>query len=300
MKSSESSALFIKLLLNKYCGNSASQVMTLAPEEMQKEIGTSSSSSVKPESLLFPSEIFFHMHYSWLEAVVESLPAPIRPCFIAALPPEVAKRLYAVYQLSELQRAYSPQVQNFLLHILSTHFDKSTPRSLLEPSSLDALLDCSKAELVLMVDLLAMYDLAEEIRYIVDKRILQGVLMQLSPQQQRYLKVVLHKQTSRIGAPLLAHKLYQDKQRFVKELHKRGLEHFARALSNESVDFIWHVAHILDRGRGKIIMSIAEQKAKERSAAQDMSKPDQMILTAQQRVRELLQLLTREREASHG
>ncbi len=123
-------------------------------------------------------------------------------------------------------------------------------------SSLSWLVDISYQDLITVIDLVAMVDVTEEIRQIVDKKTLQSVLSVLSDIQQRYLKALLYMHPKIAREPIeILQKIRQGikKELLRSHVHQRGLQRLSLALKNETSSLIWYVIHKLDVARGQYL-----------------------------------------------
>lgn len=260
----EKKLVFLKLLLNKYFTGKQEALSKLTPESEFNEISQQSFVSKNPTSLFFCPETVAQMHYSWLRSTLMTLPEALRSVVVASLSKDKAQNLINMEPdaLHPKEANYPEKVQRFLFHILYSHFPEKeiTPQELLPEYPLLMLLEHKKSDLVEMIDLLAMHDLAEEVKRIVDKNFLQAILVQLTPRQQRYLKTCLHQKSRLSIAPLQVRETYKDKKEFARLLHKRGLQRLSIALSGCHPDFLWHISHIFDIGRGKILIKLTQKE----------------------------------------
>ena len=274
-------SIFFKLLLNKYVQVNQEAFLHILPEEEQKKVIQHVFESNNPLAIL-PSSLNWleHVHYSWLEATIQSLPATLQKSTISALTKEQRNGLIKrklTTNISEPDFAFTQPVRSFLLSKLYEVWKEKEvnkravlARELLPDNSLLPLLDCSKRELVEIIDLLAMHDLSEEVRHIVDKKLLQAILLHLTSRQQKYLKACLHQKAKMAMLPLNVKDVYKDRKAFSTLLHKRGLKRFALGLCGSGQDFIWHITHTLDTGRGKIVNDACQKET-------DVQKTTQMI-----------------------
>jgi len=115
------------------------------------------------------------------------------------------------------------------------------------------LLTLSKNKLIKLIDFLSLYDLAKELKFIVEKEKLKKIYSYLNPDEKLFLKSILHYTepftTQKIGID----KYSNNKKALKNALHIRGLMRLAIALSGENIDLIWYVCHYLDIGRGSYI-----------------------------------------------
>ncbi|MDB6081895.1 MAG: hypothetical protein JWO53_1167 [Chlamydiia bacterium] len=258
----QNGSLFFKLLLNKYHPSKQDSLIKLLPEERQKELESYASVAANNPLSLLPSSGNWieYIHYSWLETPLSTVPQNLKSCIIAALPHEQKEKISQRAEVtppSEEQMHYAESVKNFLLNYLYKAWDDKNvlPRDLLPDCPLSPLLTCTKTEIVDIIDLLAMHDLAEEIRHIVDKKLIQAIVVNLTLLQQKYLKICLHQKSKIPIPPLNIREAHKDKKAFIIALHRRGLKRLSIAISGLPADFLWHITHTVDTGRGKILMS---------------------------------------------
>ncbi len=125
---------------------------------------------------------------------------------------------------------------------------------------LSPLLQLTRLELLDIADLLAMHDLVEEMRHIVDKKLLQGVLQHLTAKQQHYLQILLRQKSRIKPTSLSVRELLKEGNKFPQMLHKFGLQRLSFALSGATDDFIWHIVHTFDLARAKFLLNHIKQE----------------------------------------
>ena len=141
-----------------------------------------------------------------------------------------------------------------------------------------------------MIDLLAVHDIIDEVRQIVNKRQLDLLLGELTASQQRYLQHCFHQKTKLLFEPIQIWQLYKEKKQVGTVLHKRGLRRLAVGLAKYPTDFIWHLAHIFDIGRGKILLRLIEKRELSEEATAGAG---QMIQMQVQQIYQILRKMRR-------
>jgi hypothetical protein len=252
---SKSSILF-KVLLNRFHpGVGATYLKSLSQDEVN-EITKQTTTSQDPTAVLtWPQDLIARTHYSWLAPVVQSLPHSLQAHAVAALPEPQASGLRSLLKLSKVPTILSPSIKAFLIGQLYRKWQpqEALPLQYLPPTQLSPLLSLSKAELVEAIELLAMHDLADAIRHIVDKKYLKAIYQCLTPQKLSFLRVCLHKK-EKIAAPKLDIEKWDRSPNTLNNLlHRRGMLRFGKALCGQSPFFVWHLVHTLDTGRGTAI-----------------------------------------------
>ncbi len=209
--------------------------------------------------------ILEHVHWSWFIPTLKSYTPKEQKLFLVALSPTTAASLGNALDLNppfpeitETARAYLRQI---LQTSLVTAKDRLLPLPYLPPSPLNALLSMSKKELTHLIDLLSLFDLAGELRQIVETKILKKIYSFLNDEERRYLKQVSsHKDP--LSTPRLNLERWdgtEDSLRLM--LHRRGLNRLAVALSGQDPDLVWYVCHQLDIGRGNTLFHSLSKEA---------------------------------------
>lgn len=248
---------FLRLLLNKFFTGKQDALPKLLPKEEWDTLSATLIAQKDPElSLFLPNQWLSSIDISWLGPTLLAMPKPLQEVYLAAFPTELGQALGQKAVEGQVPRALSPQVKEFLLSFLFTLWkDKEVkPKELIPTWELSPLLKLPRAELLEIVDLLAMYDLVEEMRQIVDKRLLQAIIQYLTPAQNHYLRVLLRQKSSHKPSPLSVKELLKEGKKFPQMLHKFGLTRFALALSGANDDFTWHILHTFDINRAKFLM----------------------------------------------
>ncbi len=255
-------ALFFQLLLNKYHAADGSTVMQCLPEGFRnKVLGTKVSWNDPKVMLRSPAAKIKNVHYSWIVPVIERYPENLRALYAEALPSPTNQRILSMLKLPKTPLA-TTWSRDYLLHDLvkRLELDTITPIEHLPQSILSFTLEFSKEELIELIDFLGLYDLAEEIRRIVDKNQLKKIYTCLSIKKQHFLRNCLLSKEKVSTPKLELEKWNGDPESLEKLLHKRGLVRFGKGLSGLPADFIWHIIHRLDSGRGLLLSKYISSK----------------------------------------
>jgi hypothetical protein len=252
--------LFFELLANKFNPTKKQGIFSLVPEKQRLSPSAVLNEQEAKKALPLGTLWLEHIHYSHLIEPLSNTPKQLRPFILASLPDAQKEALQKIEKMTKEEiPTLSPLAKTFFLKFLWREWKKkdeeALPYTLLQETPLSSLLSLTKRELIELVDLIAMHDLVEELRAIVDKKLILSICQNLSPNQQKYLKVCLHQKTKAISISLNIKELYKNKALFLKTLHKRGLKRLAIALSGQMEDFVFHLAHIFDSGRGQILLS---------------------------------------------
>ncbi len=252
------STLLFKVLLNHFHpGIGEASIRNMPQEEVKEIFKQAISSSETSVAVAWMHNLITRTHYSWLAPVVQHMPKETQAPVIAALSEKQAKGLKKLLKYDNVPPPPSPTVKSFLLDQLFQRWqpNEALPLPYLPSSPLRVLLDMSKEELVQLIDFLALYDLAEAIRHIVDKNKLKAIYQCLTPQKQQFMRNCLHKKERIVAPKLNLEKWSGDPDVFHSILHRRGMFRLSSALCGHPASFLWHITHILDTGRGTAILN---------------------------------------------
>ena len=251
----ERQALFFHLLLNKYHPSDRGEVVSYLPDDVKSSIRELKGNWNDPKVLLkSPVAKLRNIHYSWIYPTVKEYPELLRPFVAEALPEPSNIRLLSLLKSPRAPIATS-FARQYLLNDLAKKMglEKLTPIEHLPPSLLSFTLELTKEELIELIDFLGLYDLAEEIRRIVDKNQLKKIYNCLSIKKQHFLRSCLLSKEKIVTPKLELEKWNGEQDILEKLLHKRGLVRFGKALSGQTADFIWYIVHKMDSGRGVLL-----------------------------------------------
>lgn len=247
---------FFKVLINRFHPGIQPSFFKSLPQDEVKEAFLETTSSQDPMvAFSWPSDLISRTHYSWLVPSIEKFPESMREAIVNALPEAQSKGIKKLLKIKSPPLSLTQTIKAFLLGLLYQKWApfEALPMAFLPVSPLNELLVLSKIELVDLIDLLAMYDLSEAIRHIVDKKNLKSIYFCLSPQKQRFLRLCLHKREKLAAAKLDIDKWNGSQEQLNTILHRRGMLRFGKALCGQSRHFLWNIVHILDTGRGSVI-----------------------------------------------
>ena len=147
-----------------------------------------------------------------------------------------------------------------LLDSLVGPHDRLLPVDYLPPSPLNKHSEPSKAQLINLIDLLAMHDLAVEIRQIVETKILKKIYSFLSEEQRRFLKLTAARHEVSPPPKIGLDRWDGNEESLRHLLHKKGLARLGSALSGQDPSLAWYVCHLLDIGRGSALFKLCERE----------------------------------------
>lgn len=248
--------ILFNILVNRYQGENASTFLNQLPDEMREKLKKHPSSHPDPLIALQPAEKKLKsLHHSWLTPLIAASQSDLKPFLIAALPQEQQQGVARALKLPQQPSKLSAPVRHYLLNTLAhkTTPPEMLPSELLPNLPLQQLTTLTKEQLILLIDYLGLRDLAEALRPIVDKRILQTVNHCLNQTELQLLRAYLH-QREKVKASKLDLSQWDGKRESLRLMyHKRGVVRLAKVLSTQSEQLIWHVTHLLDEQRASML-----------------------------------------------
>lgn len=199
------------------------------------------------------------LHYSWFAPFLESLSPEL---VLAILPTEQAEAIAKTLKTPLEKKLLSPFARNYLSSYLKNLMQETDilPVDQLPFSDLNDLLTLRKSELLHLIDLLGIHDLAAELRSIVDKTVLSSIYGVLSLEQRQFCHYCSKQPMPWVPPKLNISAWDKEKKSLDILLHKRGLFRLAKALTLENPSLLWHLSHHLDVGRGKILIKYVKEK----------------------------------------
>ncbi len=216
------------------------------------------------------------VHWSWFLPTLKTYTEKEQKFFLSAIAsqaPQTAQNLAQSLDIAVPKNREEPEkmkepARNYLRQILIDSLvgpkDRLLPIEYLPSSPLNLLLTLSKKELTRVIDLLSLHDLAAELRQIVETKMLKKIYSILTEEERKFLKTAMSKEASllpRTSSRIGLERWDGSEESFRVLLHKRGLARFGAALSGQDPDFIWHICHHLDIGRGNALFKLCSKEA---------------------------------------
>ena len=257
------SSTFLRLLLNHYHKGPQEAVLAPLPDEEAKAI---SELNIRSDNFMAvlqtPLNILSKAHYSWIIEQLKEMPDNSVIYLLGFLPVSEAEKIKKALNIKDEIPTFSPLMKKFILNRLAQDlpFKDSPPFENIPESGLSGLADLKKQEIVQLIDFLGLYDLAEEIHNIVDKKLLNHINAALTPKKKSYIKKCLLSKEKLVTTRLNLEYWDGDPAKLAKLLHHRGMVRLGYALCAQDEHLIWHVTHTLDSGRGKKLLRYINDK----------------------------------------
>lgn len=249
-------SLYLKLLLNRSQKGAQDPTLKFLPQKSREEALKHSTLETKLDlAVVFPADYLNKIHYSWLKKALEELPKEEAPYYLSALDKKKRDEVLKIFPLDKEVQESTGFVKGFIQkkwmeRLVPPDF---VPLPFLPKSELDPLYALNKSELTELISYLGIYDLAHEMKKVVDTKLLKSIYGNLSPKKVEYLKTLLS-QKEKISTPKFELKDWNgDIKELENRLHKRGLRRLHLALAKENHSKKWLLTRTLDTGRGQIL-----------------------------------------------
>lgn len=248
-------------LLDK-SGHSSELLPFLSKNQKDELQNSPPISEFNPRSLLSLEEWAAPIHFSWFSQILSEYSTREQALFLSVLPPLQVQGVREMLHLNFPEQATSPLVRPFIMNVLRKTMQEHDLLSeqQLPPSPLNGLLQIDRRNLVHIIDFLGLYDLAADLRQVVDKELLGKIYKALNSQQLHFLHYCSKQPIKWVSAKLGLHAWDGTKKQLNHLLHYRGLIRISKAMHQEDLSFRWHLLHRLDTGRAKIIQKELYQK----------------------------------------
>jgi hypothetical protein len=253
--------VMFRVLLNRYHPTNAPALLKFLPgEEVRAIQDLEIKSDDVDAALVSPKTTLSCIHYSWLLPLIQALPTALQNPLVNSLSEAQAQQLRAlVDKTSSADTPIAPTalpVQTFLIEKLYRNAVPATllPLPYLPQSTFTALAHLEKAQIVELIDFLGIHDVAESMRYIIDKNSLKKIFDCLSDRKKQFLKRCLQQQEKMTATRLDLTTWDGNCDKLDTLVHRRGLLRLGKALCGQHSDLMWYITHTLDSGRGQILL----------------------------------------------
>jgi hypothetical protein len=244
--------MMLRVLINRYNPKAGNALLKFLPQDELKEVTAIDirSNDLAP-ILQQPNKSLSKIHYSWLKPLLGKFPEFLQPTVVAAL---TAEQKAGFHQLPPIE--ISDFAKTFVLNQLyqQLKINEHFPVEYLPQTEISPLVQWTKKQLIHLIDFFGLYDLASEVRHIVNRNYLKNIYSCLTPKQLNFLKGCLHQKEQMTSPKLGIDPTKQDCPGLKQVIHRRGLFRLGKALCGQHADFVWHLAHVLDVGRGNILL----------------------------------------------
>jgi hypothetical protein len=248
--------ILMRILLNRFHPRTSKEFLGLLPPEDAKQILSQDVMVAEIDAVFVkPQEFLKNIHYSWVAPFVQKKPKHVQELILSALPNPLALGLKKFLKISSANLKMPPRAAAFFLRKLyeEVRQPEVLAPDLLPKGNLSILLDLPRQELIDLIDYLGLYDLAEEVRHIVDKKSLQTIYGCLGQKKLQFMRLCLHQKSKFAAQKMNLQKWNGDCEELLQTLHQRGLYRFGKALCGTHPHFLWHLSRRLDTGRSAML-----------------------------------------------
>lgn len=261
-----SAFMICKALLERCPVDEQSALLALLPNEARKELEQLPSASLPTPGAKI-SDPLTHIHPSWLAPFLRTLAKHDLKLFLAALNKDQREPLMQQLGFSDalptLSHSGKQFARRFLLNQLLHGHDILLP-PFTPPSAIRSLIQMSAHRLLTVMQYLGLYDLAFEMRQIIDTAQLNKVLGALHDDEIHFMK-----QVSEQGNPIIFKRLFLrgwDGKRttLLHLLQERGMQRLALALYEENASLVWIVTHALEMTTATKLLKLRTKPSEKR------------------------------------
>lgn len=242
----------LRVFINRYNPKAGNALIKFLPQEEAQAVMSQDIRSTDLAPILQqPQKSLNRIHYSWIQPVLQKFPEGLQPIVAAALTTEqiAGLKIGSPIAINDIAKVF---ILNQLYQKLE--IGDRVPVEYLQETEFTLLANWSKAQIMDLADFLGLYDLASEVRHIVNRNHLKNIYSCLTSKQLYYLKVCLHQKQQLVSPKLGIDPTKQDCQKLKQVIHRRGLARLGKALCGQHADLVWHIAHVVDMGRGTILL----------------------------------------------
>jgi hypothetical protein len=257
------SGLMLNALLSHFHKGAFKDSLNYLPLKQRQELASLPVPKSLPKSALWdPDQIVRWIHYSWFAPILEMYPQEVQTLFLGAFSESDRISLSKLLKIRQSPPALSSPVKLFFLKKLcAASIDKTVlPMDFLPDSPLNSMLELTKRQLVRLIDLLGLHDLAIDIRRVVDRKQLDQVFALLTISEQQYLRYCLQQQDLILSPAEGIQKWIGGSKKIGLILHLKGLFRLSAALSGQSGSLMWYLIHHLDTGRGAKLQQLSSSQ----------------------------------------
>jgi len=256
--------IVLKSFINRCKEEKQEALYRFLPDKVAKDLHSIKAPVFSSDKSFDLSSVLQHVHYSYFIPTIKSLTKQESKLFLAILQKDTTDKLKKVLSITPSKKKISSHGKEFLhlllLQSILPKDDALLPKEYLLKTSATPLLDLTKKELIQLIDYLAMYDLAQDCKKLIDKELLERVFSCLSRERKKFVQGLFSHKEPFSSPPLELKDWDGNRTSLLLLLHKRGMNRLAKAISFQHEDFIWYLTHTLDIGRGNFINTLILEK----------------------------------------
>ena len=207
------------------------------------------------QSLSFNMRWLATVHPSWVSVAMKEFPSAVQSQLLAWFPHPLTQDLLPFLEagIVPASKRCSPFGAFYLLDLLSKKIRPPgiTEEIFLPVSPFNAMLYYSGPTKMALINCLGLYALAQEMRNVVDRVVIDRVQRMLSETERTFLKYCKTHPIKNLD-PTAFLASWEEDSALRHFIHVQGLRFLARSLAKEDSSFLWYFIRRLDVGRGYI------------------------------------------------
>lgn len=219
------------------------------------------------------------IHTSWFEPFLRRLAAHDLALVLAAISREQCAKLSKDLGFSNSLPSLTPSARSFLRRTLLNELKKERlpllPLECLPQSPFNRLLSFSYAQKIQLIDLLSMYDLAAEMKRVIEKEKLALITHLLSNEERTLLNTLSQLKDSMQFKSMNLNQWDGNPETLRALLRQRGINRLSKATFGTEPSFQWYLCHHLDTTSAalykKLHTSLDNEEARKAIAEQVLS-----------------------------
>jgi hypothetical protein len=226
-------------------------IMSYFDKEVEEDLEQLSAAHQDPTLGVTPEEDYLHkIHFSWFAPYLRTLSENDMRLCLASLSERQRDHLKKNLLLSNRFPTLTPLGEKYLKATLFEHLKgkdrELLPIECLPEYSLNTLLDLSSNDLSSCIDLLGLYDVAIELRQIIETAKLKQLYNAFSSLEQSYLKQLAQQKELITFKKMGLDKWDGDLPQLKSLIHQRGLNRLAKAVYGQEESFLWYLSHRME------------------------------------------------------
>ncbi len=215
---------------------------------------------------LSPDEVLDTIHPSWLLHILQPYTENERGFFLATLAPPLSSQLKKLMAIKKNLPTLTPFGKNFLrremFELIKKERGEALPKNALPDSKFNILISWDAARISLLSFWLGLYDLAEELRYVIDKQVWQRIEAALSPAEWQAVKNFQTKKERLAFGRIALKDALESPAKLRLTTEQYGMNRLAKALYGEHSSLLWHLMLHMDQKRADFLAKLCTPLAK--------------------------------------
>jgi hypothetical protein len=201
-----------------------------------------------------------YIHGSWMAPYLRTLPESDIRLVLSSVSEKKRTELKKILLFSNHFPQLSVHAKNFLQDHLYSKIKEGTddllPIECLPENPLNFILELENEELMRLVELLGLYDVAFDLRHVIETAKIKQIFAVLNPKERDFLQSLLQQKES-IAFKRMGLDKWDGSVGYLKTLiEQRGLNRLAKALYGQEDSLLWYVTHKMDTAHAAALQKL--------------------------------------------